>query len=462
LELEPELENAYITFLGATGTVTGSKYLVEANGIRVLVDCGLFQGLKRLRQRNWHPLPFDVSTLNAVILTHAHLDHSGYLPVLVKQGFNGPVYCTSGTHALCRILLPDSGHLQEEDARYANKKGFSRHHPALPLYTQSDAEESLTVFKPVDFQSPVELGPGISAMFTPVGHILGAAWLRLTINGKQIAFSGDVGRPNDPVMLAPQPIPYADCLIIESTYGDRLHDETDPAQLLSDIVNQAAKHGSVVLIPSFAVGRAQTILHILASLKESERIPSAIPVFLNSPMAINATRIFCAHHNEHRLDPIQCETMCNVAIYTNTVADSKALNQRRGPMVIISASGMATGGRILHHLKAFAGDPRNIILFAGYQASGTRGEAMVNGAKQVRIHGQQVPIRAKVVQIPGLSAHADYAEMTDWLRHIGRPPMRTFITHGEKNAAQAFARHLTAEFNWPVEVPAEGAQITLQ
>lgn len=450
--------SVYITFLGATGTVTGSKYLVEANGVRILVDCGLFQGLKRFRERNWQPPAFDPSTLDAVILTHAHLDHSGYLPALAKQGFTGPVYCTSGTQALCGILLPDSGHLQEEDARYANKKGFSRHHPALPLYTQLDAEDSLSLLRVVDFNSTFDPCREVSASFSPVGHILGAASVQLQINGKTIVFSGDVGRPDDPVMHAPRPIHHAEYLVIESTYGDRLHESSNPSQLLADVINRTVQRGGVILIPSFAVGRAQTILHLLARLKENNDVPDVLPVFLNSPMAIDATRIFCAHQPEHRLDTGTCKQMCNVAKYVNTVQDSKALNQRHGPMVILSASGMATGGRILHHLKAFAGDPRNVILFAGYQAAGTRGEAIVNGAKHVKIHGQQVPIRAEVVQIPGLSAHADYAEMTDWLRHLRQAPSRVFVTHGEPEAAAKFGRHLMSKFGWPVEVPIDGTR----
>ncbi len=450
-----------ITFLGAAGTVTGSKYLVDLGETRLLVDCGLFQGLKRLRERNWRPLPVDAESIDAVILTHAHLDHSGYVPLLVKKGFNGPVYCTAGTRALCGILLPDSGHLQEEDARYANKKGFSRHRPALPLYTQEDAEHSLKRFSLVPTGESVDLGSGATIRFRPVGHILGAASVELAIGNTRIVFSGDVGRSNDPVMQPPRPLGRTDHLVVESTYGDRLHANANPQEALAESVSTTLDRGGVVLIPSFAVGRAQTLLHLLEGLRANGRIPVEVPVYLNSPMAINATDIFCAHQDEHRLTPEQCRAMCNVATYANSADDSKALNERRGPMIIISASGMATGGRILHHLKAFAGDARNLILFAGYQAAGTRGAALVRGAKSVRIHGQEHAVRADVAQISGLSAHADYEELIDWLKPVD-PPRRTFITHGEPGASTALQAHLKDALGWSSVVPQDGETVALQ
>jgi metallo-beta-lactamase family protein len=451
-----------ITFLGAAGTVTGSKYLVEANGTQILVDCGLFQGLKHLRERNWRTLPIDVSRLAAIVLTHAHLDHTGYLPVLVKRGFKGPVYCTHGTRDLCGILLPDSGYLQEEDARYANRKGYSKHRPALALYTRDDADRSLGTLKPVGFDQPVPVSAGMTLCFRPVGHILGAASVDITVGGEHIVFSGDVGRQSDPVMRAPRPLERADYLIVESTYGDRRHPETDPADRLAEIVQATVDRGGVTLIPSFAVGRAQTLLHLLGELRAHGRISSDVPVYLNSPMAINATEIFCAHQNEHRLTPGQCRSMCNVATYVNSAEDSKALNHRRGPMIIISASGMATGGRILHHLKAFAGEPRNTVLFAGYQAAGTRGEALLQGAERVKIHGEEVLVRAQIEQLPGLSAHADYQELIDWLEPLSRAPSRVFITHGEPEASAALQNHLRNALGWESEIPDDGDTVVLK
>jgi metallo-beta-lactamase family protein len=449
-----------ITFVGAAGTVTGSKYLVDLAGTRLLVDCGLFQGLKRLRERNWRPLPFDIASIDAVVLTHAHLDHSGYLPLLVKQGFKGPVYCTEGTRALCGILLPDSGHLQEEDARYANRKGFSKHRPALPLYTQEDAERSLARLRPVATDQSMAVTADVAVRFRPVGHILGAASVELAIGDERLVFSGDVGRPDDPVMRPPRPLSRADHLVVESTYGDRRHPETDPAEALARIVSATIERDGVVLIPSFAVGRAQTLLHLIDRLRRDGRVPLDVPVFLNSPMAINATEIFCAHQDEHRLTSEQCRAMCNVATYVNSVEESKALNERRGPMIIISASGMATGGRILHHLKAFAGEPRNTILFAGYQAAGTRGEALLQGAKEIKIHGQQHRVRAEVTQISGLSAHADYQELIEWLRPVSAPA-RTFITHGEPRASAALQAHLEKALGWRSETPGDGDAIRI-
>ena len=450
-----------VTFLGAAGTVTGSKYLVEADGTQILVDCGLFQGLKRLRERNWRTLPVDVSRLAAVVLTHAHLDHSGYLPLLVKRGFTGSVYCTHGTRALCGILLPDSGHLQEEDAEFANRKGFSKHHPALPLYTRDDAEGSLDVLKPVAFDQPVPVGGGMSVRFRPVGHILGASSVEIRVGGEHIVFSGDVGRPADPVMRAPRPLERADYLIVESTYGDRLHPETPPTDSLAELIEATVDRSGVILIPSFAVGRAQTLLHLLGQLRAAGRIPRDLPVYLNSPMAIDATKIFCAHQDEHRLTPEQCRSMCDVATYVNSAEDSKALNHRHGPMIIISASGMATGGRILHHLKAFGGDPRNTVLFAGYQAAGTRGEALLQGAGRIKIHGEDVLIRAQIEQLSGLSAHADYRELIEWLAPLHRAPSRIFITHGEQTASAALQGHFREALGWMSEIPHDGETVVL-
>lgn len=451
-----------ITFLGATGTVTGSKYLVEAAGLRLLIDCGLFQGRKALRERNWRPLPVDSAELDAVVLTHAHLDHSGYLPRLIKAGFKGAVYCTAGTLDLCGILLPDSGYLQEEDARYANRKGYSRHHPALPLYTQQEALESLEAFRSLPFARPIELGPDLTITFSPVGHILGAASVCVSHDGSRLVFSGDVGRPADPIMHAPRPLEDVDYLVVESTYGDRLHGSVDPTEALADVVCRTIEREGVVLIPSFAVGRAQSLLRLLSVLQAQNRIPADVPVFLNSPMAVNATRIFCAHPTEHRLTPTECASMCEVAQYVNSVEESKALNRRKGPMIIVSASGMVTGGRILHHLRAFGPDPKNTLLFVGYQAAGTRGDKLVNGARQIRVHGQDVNIRAEVVGIPGLSAHADYSELGTWLGASKRRPSRVFITHGATGASAGLKAHLDKELGWHCEIPGDGSTVELR
>ena len=456
------MQSLTVTFLGAAGTVTGSKYLVATPRTRVLVDCGLFQGLKELRLRNWRQLPFDVASLDAVVLTHAHIDHSGCLPLLVKQGFNGPVYCTPATQALCRIMLPDAGYLQEEDARYANRKGFSKHHPALPLYTVEDAKNSLERLKSLAMDTTVQIATGVSLRFLPAGHLLGAASVELDIDGKRLVFSGDVGRPNDPLMHAPRSLEHADYLVVESTYGNRRHANDDPAEELAGVVRRTVARGGVVLIPSFAVGRAQTLLHLLAVARAEGRIPADVPIYLNSPMAINTTQLFQEFADEHRLTSEQCRAMREVATNVVTVEDSKRLNARRGPMIVIAGSGMATGGRIVHHLKQFAGDPRNTILLSGYQAAGTRGAALAAGAGEIKIHGAFWPVRAEVAQISGLSAHADYEELIAWLKPLRRPPSRVFVTHGEPAAAAAFGEHLQRAFGWRAELPADGATLTLR
>jgi metallo-beta-lactamase family protein len=441
-----------ITFLGATGTVTGSKFLVATASKFVLVDCGLFQGFKQLRLRNWAPLPVKPKLIDAVILTHAHIDHSGYIPLLVKKGYRGRIYCTSATRDLCAILLPDSGHLQEEEARHANKHGYSKHKPALPLYTEKDAELSLRRFTPIDFGRNFNLGDNLITHLSPSGHILGSAFVLLRDSRTSILFSGDIGRPNDPIMVAPSIVRKANYLVIESTYGDRRHDPTDPQVALASIINRTIKRRGVIVVPAFAVGRAQSLLYYIHLLKKSKAIPN-IPVFLNSPMAANVNHVFHDHLGEHRLTPSQCEAMCNAAHIVNSVDESKALNNRKGPMILIAASGMATGGRVLHHLEAFAPDPRNTILFVGFQAGGTRGEAIVNGAESVKIHGKYVSVRAEIAIIDNLSAHADYAEIMDWLGHFDAPPRQTFITHGEPVAADALRHRIEEQLNWNCRVP---------
>ncbi|MCA9674677.1 MAG: MBL fold metallo-hydrolase [Dehalococcoidia bacterium] len=441
-----------IQFLGATDTVTGSRYLVEARDARVLVDCGLFQGYRKLRERNWAGVPFDVSSLDAVVLTHAHIDHTGYVPKLCKLGFQGPIYCTHGTADLLQILLPDSGYLQEEDARRANKYGYTRHRPAEPLYTKRDAERSLGQLRPVGFGEPFEVASGVTGRFTRAGHILGSACLALRADGATTTFSGDVGRPRDPIMKPPAPLAPTDYLVIESTYGDRRHPAEEVADVLARVVTDTVERGGVIVVPAFAVGRAQHLLHLVATLRAQRRIPE-LPVFLDSPMAISATKIFCRHVEDHRLSEHECHAMCNSAHYTRTPDESKAIDRRSGPMLVISASGMATGGRVLHHLRCFLPDAKNAVLIVGYQASGTRGRSLVDGADELKIFGEYVPVRARVEQVQGLSAHADYAEMLDWLRPSGLSPRRVFVTHGEPAAADAFRRRLRDTFGWDVVVP---------
>ena len=441
-----------IQFLGATGTVTGSKYLLRAAGKRILIDCGLFQGYKQLRLRNWAPLPFDPATIDLVILTHAHLDHSGYLPLLVKHGYRGAVLCTAATAELCGILLPDSGHLQEEDAQYANRHGFSKHHPALPLYTQKDAQESLLQLEAIGFDRTVNIAPGLDFRLLRAGHILGAAMAEFHCGNRAVLFSGDLGRPNDLLMKPPAQVEHADYLVLESTYGNRRHEQTDPLHLLADVVSRTAARGGVVIIPAFAVGRTQVLLYAIHLLKSARRIPD-LPVYLNSPMAIDATGIYRQYRLEHRLTEEQCKAMCAAARPVTTVEESKALNNRRGPMILISASGMVTGGRVLHHVKAFAPDPCNTILLSGFQSGGTRGAALAAGAETVKIHGEYVPVRAEVATLNNLSAHADSVETLEWLRHFSRPPRRTFITHGEPPAADALRRSIEEKLNWQCCVP---------
>lgn len=441
-----------LTFLGATGTVTGSKYLVQAGSKRILVDCGLFQGLKQLRLRNWAKLPIDPKTVDAVVLTHAHIDHTGYLPLFVKNGFSGPVYCSQGTHDLCHILLPDSAHLQEEEAEYANKRGFSKHKPALPLYTQQDAARALTLLRPVTFNTAIDLGGGIRAMLYPNGHILGSGFVRVEHEGKSLLFSGDIGRPGDILMRPPVRIRQADYLVLESTYGDRLHAPGDPKIKLGEVINRTAARHGVVVIPVFAVGRAQELLYYIHLLKKEGTIAS-MPVYLNSPMAVNATNIFNNFHDEHRLSKDQCHAMLHAARMVSSIEESQRLNSLQGPAIILAASGMATGGRVIHHLKTFAPNPRNTILFVGFQAAGTRGAAMLAGAESIKIHGEYYPVRAEIEYISNLSAHADRNEIMDWLKGFDVPPRTTFITHGEPVAADAMRHHIEEKLGWNIYLP---------
>lgn len=441
-----------LTFLGGTGTVTGSKFLLTRDSTRVLVDCGLFQGFKQLRLRNWQPLPPALRALDAVVLTHAHLDHSGYLPVLVREGYRGPIYATPATCALAEILLLDSARLQEEQAEHANRHGYSKHAPAQPLYTEQDAKRALALFRPVALHQVTVIAEGMELLLRTAGHILGAATVQISAEGQSVLFSGDLGRPQDPIMRAPELVRTADVLLIESTYGDRQHPAESTEQYLAKVINETLLRHGITLVPSFAVGRAQLLMYYLYTLKRDRLIPD-VPVYLNSPMATDATALYQQYRSEHRLTAAECAAMCRGTHIVRTVDESRHLDQLREPAVIIAASGMATGGRVLHHLKALAPNPRNSILFSGFQAGGTRGADIVAGAHSVRLHGEDVPIRAQVHAMENLSAHADADEIMEWLRGFTRPPRQTYVIHGEPHAADTLRRRISLELGWQVCVP---------
>lgn len=455
------LSSLQLRFLGGAQTVTGSKYLLSYQDKRILVDCGLFQGLKELRIKNWDRFPIDPRSIDAIILTHAHIDHSGFIPRLIKDGFRGKIHCTPATLELCRILLPDTGYLQEEEAEYLNRRKATKHAPALPLFTKEDAENSIPYFSATDFETEFQPVDGVKARFSYAGHILGAAHVTIKIAGRRISFSGDLGRMEDPIFFSPQPLGETDYLVVESTYGNRLHETTDAMEELANAVNKTASRHGVVLIPAFAVGRAQTLLYMLWQLRATKRIPN-IPVYLNSPLAENATEIFYKFETLHKLDARDCMELSKQVSYIKTVDQSKALNEKHGPMIILSASGMATGGRILHHLNAFAPDPKNSIVLAGFQAAGTRGRALQDGAQSIRIFGQEVPVRADLFTIENLSAHADYSETLKWLSQSKAHPKKVFITHGEKEAALSLKEKITAKLKWTCEVPSQDQEVTLE
>jgi metallo-beta-lactamase family protein len=443
-----------VTFLGGTGTVTGSKYQVEygGGGRRLLVDCGLFQGLKQLRLKNWSPLPVPVRGIEAVLLTHAHLDHSGYLPRLVRDGFSGTIYCTPATRDLCRILLLDSAKIMEEEAKFARRHSFSKHKDPQPLYTSEDAERALKLFRPVEWNRPIKLEGGMEAEFFRAGHILGASMIRVRHEGQSLLFSGDLGRQADPLFPPPEAMPETDHLVVESTYGDRKHENTDPGLKLAEFIAEAFRRQGMVLIPSFAVGRTQALLLRLWDLQQAGKLPAA-PIFVDSPMATNVTELYARYPEAHSLGADHAREVFGLAHYVREAEESKALSKRKGPMILISASGMATGGRVLHHLKAFAPDPRNTILLSGYQAAGTRGAILASGADRIKIQGEYVSVQARVETLENFSAHADADEILQWMATAKRPPKKVFITHGEPIASDSLRKTVEERIGWPCVVP---------
>jgi len=459
-----------LQFLGATGTVTGSKYVVEAGGERLMIDCGLFQGDKELRLRNWNPLPVQASSIDWVVLTHAHLDHIGYIPRLIKEGFRGEILASSASVELARLVLTDSGHLQEEDAEHANYKGFSKHKPALPLYTYDEAVASLERFRAVDELRPLKLSPHFALRFHRAGHILGARMVEVTVcdNGttRQVLFGGDLGRFPQLILHEPVVPDGADYLLLESTYGDRLHPQDDYRERLASIVEATGGRGGTLVIPSFAVGRTQELLYLFRELTEQGKMPS-LPIHVDSPMGIDVTDIYMRYKEEHDLET-QTVTLRGDKPFSppqvhfdRTRAESVALNDAKYPMIIISASGMATGGRVLHHLERCLPDHRNTVLFVGFQAAGTRGQIIKSGAEFVKMHGRQVRIRARVESMDNLSAHADYGEILGWLGQFRKPPKMTFLVHGEPRAAEGLKEKITRQLHWNVAAPSYLEKVSL-
>jgi len=461
-----EEDSSAVTFLGAAGTVTGSKHLLEADGARLLLDCGLFQGLKALRLRNWQPPPIDPARLDAVLLSHAHIDHSGYLPRLSRSGFTGPVFCTGGTADLLAIMLPDAAGLQEEEAAFANRHKTSRHSPALPLFTTEDAAGALRQIRTVEFGQRFEPAPAAQACFRPAGHILGAGLVEISIGGRLVVFSGDLGRYDVPILRDPDPVPEADMLLVESTYGNRTHPDGDRAAVIVEAVQRAARHRGWLLVPAFAVGRSQELLYTLRELEEAGRIP-ALPVYLDSPMAIEATAIYAGHPEEHdrALRGVEAAGKRPFAPrrvhLSRAVGDSKRLNTLAGPGIIIAGSGMATGGRVLHHMKRLLPDPATTVLFAGYQAAGTRGRLLRDGAREVKMLGETVPVRATILASDAYSAHGDQGEILRWLGGFRRPPSMTYVVHGEPEAAAALREAIRQGLGWAVEVAEDGQRVAL-
>jgi metallo-beta-lactamase family protein len=450
-----------LTFLGAAKTVTGSKHLLNIDGQRILFDCGLFQGLKELRQRNWSPLSVPADSIDAVVLTHAHIDHSGWLPRLIAQGYKGPIHCTGGTADLCKLVLPDAAHIQEEDAKFANKRGYSKHHPAMPLYTQADAAEVLTRLKPAPFNRPIAVASGINVQFTNAGHLLGSSYVHVTNgSGPGILFGGDLGRYGRPILPDPSPGIEADVLLVESTYGDRLHPAEDDGAALAQIVNDTLGRRGKLIIPAFAIGRVEELLYWLFRLEDQKRVP-VMPIYVDSPMAIKGIDYYQARTNE--LDPGIDFIGKRLRRFTavSSAQDSKALVADDTPAIVIASSGMATGGRVVHHLFAGLPDPRNTVLFVGFQAAGTRGRQLIEGARHVKMYGQEVPVKARIAKINGMSSHADAGEIIKWLRTFPRAPKVTYLVHGEPPAQEALQARIQKELRWNVEIPAHGQTVEL-
>ena len=452
-----------LTFLGAARTVTGSKYLLEVDGHRILIDCGLFQGLKELRLRNWSPLPIPPETIDAVVLTHAHIDHSGWLPRLAGQGFHGPIYCTGGTADLCKLVLPDAAHLQEEDEKFANLRGFSKHSPALPLYTEEDAAKALSLLKPQPFNKTISIVNGIDIQFINAGHLLGSSYVflrRSDMSGARILFGGDLGRYSRPILPDPSPGLDADVLLVESTYGDRLHPPEDDGETLARIIKETVARRGKVIIPAFAIGRVEELLYWIFRLEDQGRLDK-LPIYVDSPMALKGIEYYNTRTDELDKEIIAMRNKLPRFTSINSAKDSKALVENDTPAVIIASSGMATGGRVVHHLFSGLPDPRNTVLFVGFQAAGTRGRQLQDGAQYVKIFGQHVPVHARIEKIEGMSSHADSGEIIRWLRTFPRAPKTTYLVHGEVVAQDALKVRITKELGWNVEIPNHGQKVDL-
>lgn len=440
-----------ITFLGAAEEVTGSKYLIEQNGTKLLVDCGLFQGSYKMSKRNADELPFDPASISAVVLTHAHIDHSGYIPLLIKNGFRGKIYCSKATYELCAILLIDNGNIQEENARRFNDYKDAQTPESVPLYTRADAEYSLRFFQVIDYDTPLSIGV-FTITLIRCSHIIGSSFVVVSDGKNKISFSGDLGGPSQLIMKGPEPLKQTDYLVLEATYGDRLHEEGDPIATLGKIVNQTIEQGGTVLIPAFAVGRTQTILYCIYQLKQKKIIPD-IPVYLDSPMAISVTELFCDYKEDYTLPVSLCKDILHTATYTRTVEESKHLENLNGPAIIIAGSGMMEGGRMLHHLQTYISDPKSTLVLVGYQASGTRGSDLFGGAKEIKLFGKMYPVQARIKILDLFSAHADYNEILDWLANFEKAPKKTFLTHGDLESAQSLKEKIEKRFGWKVVIP---------
>jgi metallo-beta-lactamase family protein len=460
VKANPAMSTNTLTFLGATETVTGSKYLIETSDSRVLIDCGMFQGYKSLRLRNWQPFPVDPKEINYVVLTHAHLDHSGYLPALVKLGFKGQVIMTQGTFELCKILWADSAKIFEEDTERANRKGYTKHQPAETLFDISDVERALNKVRVVDFEKEIQLTKDLTIQFNRAGHILGAAQVLVGVKNRRILFTGDLGRHEDPLMLSPSDMVETDILVCESTYGDTQHPPIDPEVELREILTKVLKRGGTAVVPAFAVGRTQALMIHIWRLMNKGLIP-AVPVFLNSPMAASVTSLYHAHKEEHRIELSEFEQMYKSVKIIRDVNESKALNALEEPKIIIAASGMLTGGRVLHHVAKFGTEANNAILLTGYQAGGTRGRQLLGGAKNVRIFQRDVPIKAEVFALNSLSAHMDADEILTWLKASPKQPTMTYLTHGEPESADRLRFRISDELGWKVRAATFGEKIDI-